>query len=107
MAQRQGIFKSVAVVGGLISLLAVATYPVIVHPKMHPEKYRESHQVIFEAHKIDKIVSVKQIAQCKLADTNVYTNHYHFAFRRAWERGYIITTSPQLASYPGAFGAWA
>ena len=45
MAQRQGIFKSVAVVGGLISLLAVATYPVIVHPKMYPEKYRKGYRL--------------------------------------------------------------
>lgn len=42
MAQRQSLIKSVAVVGGLISLLAVATYPVIIDPKLHPEKFRKS-----------------------------------------------------------------
>lgn len=35
------MLKSVGVVSGLVVLIAVASYPVIVHPRLYPERYRE------------------------------------------------------------------
>lgn len=34
-----GMIKSIAVVAGLISLLGIAVYPVVIDPKLNPEKY--------------------------------------------------------------------
>ena len=36
---RTGSIKSVVVVGGLISALGFAIYPVIIKPKLHPKQY--------------------------------------------------------------------
>lgn len=34
-----GTLRSVALVGGFIAVLGLAIYPVIIDPKLHPEKY--------------------------------------------------------------------
>ena len=35
----RNVIKSVAVVGGLVSLLGLALYPVVIEPLLHSEKY--------------------------------------------------------------------
>ena len=41
MLPRPKSLRSVAVIGGLVGLLGLAVYPIVVDPKLHPEKYRE------------------------------------------------------------------
>jgi hypothetical protein len=41
-----GIVKSVAIVAGLVTLIGGAIYPVIIDPKINPDKYREKQRII-------------------------------------------------------------
>lgn len=40
---RGNTLKSIALVAGLISVLGVAVYPVIIHPRLYPDKYSMSN----------------------------------------------------------------
>ena len=42
MAQRTGVIKSIALVAGFVSVLGIAIYPIIIDPKLHPEKYSKT-----------------------------------------------------------------
>ena len=37
--------KSTAVIGVLVGLIGLALYPVIIDPKLHPEKYSEWYSI--------------------------------------------------------------
>ena len=41
MPLQPNYLKSVALVGGLVVLIGLAAYPIIIQPKLHPEKYRK------------------------------------------------------------------
>ena len=42
MMMSSGTLRSVALVGGFIAVLGLAIYPVIIDPKLHPEKYSKT-----------------------------------------------------------------
>jgi hypothetical protein len=48
MLPRPKSLRSVAVIGGLVGLLGLAVYPIVVDPKLHPEKYRQQQKWLRE-----------------------------------------------------------